>query len=57
MPDFVDEEHCQLCSRVEPSEREAFRACLDMLPLKEPICEACLIAFWRNLGLPVRDSD
>jgi hypothetical protein len=24
----------------------------DKLPLNEPICNACLMAFWRNLGLP-----
>ena len=40
-----------------PSERDAFRANLDALPLNEPVCNACLMAFWRNLGLPVRDDD
>ena len=29
MPDFVDDEHCTLCSRMWRSEREAFRANLD----------------------------
>jgi hypothetical protein len=46
MPDFVDEEYCSVCSRMRPSEREEVRACLDKLPLKEPVCDACLIAFW-----------
>jgi hypothetical protein len=49
---FVDKEHCALCSRVRRGEREAFRANLDTLPVNEPICDACLMAFWRNLGLP-----
>ncbi|MBV9565194.1 MAG: hypothetical protein JOY90_32795 [Bradyrhizobium sp.] len=57
MSDFVDEDHCALCSRLWRSERDAFRANLDTLPLNEPVCNACLLAFWRNLGLPVRDDD
>jgi hypothetical protein len=32
MSDFVDEEHCTLCSRMWRSEREAFRANLYRLP-------------------------
>jgi len=43
MSDFVDEDHCALCSRVPPSERDAFRASLDRMPLKEPVCDACLV--------------
>jgi hypothetical protein len=39
------------------SERPAFRAGLDRIPLKEPVCNACLMAFARNIGLPVRDGD
>src|SRR5262249_33307673 len=41
MSDFVDEEHCPLCSHMWRSEREAFRANLDKLPLNEPVCNAC----------------
>jgi hypothetical protein len=56
--DFISEEHCSLCAHMWRSEREAFRANLDMLRLDEgPICTACLIAFWRNMGLPVRDGN
>jgi hypothetical protein len=30
---------------------------LDTLLLNdEPICDRCQIAFWRNMGLPVRDA-
>jgi hypothetical protein len=57
MSDFVDEEHCTLCSRMWPSERKAFRANLDTLPMLDGICDACQMAFWRNMGLPVRDDD
>ena len=44
-------------SRMWRSEREAFRANLDTLPLNKPVCNPCSIAFWRNMGLPVRDGD
>jgi hypothetical protein len=54
--DYVSEGQCTLCSRMWPSEREAFRAGLDTLPIDEPVCNACLMAFWRNMGLPVRDD-
>ncbi len=57
MSDFVNEDDRSLCSRFSPSEREAFRADLDTLPLKEPVCVACEMAFWRNLGFPIRDDD
>jgi hypothetical protein len=57
MSDFVDQEHCALCSRMWPSEREAFRANLDTLPMLDGVCDACQMAFWRNMGLPVRDDD
>lgn len=58
MPDSVDEGHCVVCGGILPSEREAFRATLDALPLDdEQICDACLMAFWRNLGFPLRDDD
>jgi hypothetical protein len=57
MPDIADKTDCLLCSRVPPSEREAFRASLDTLPLDEPVCDECLMAFWRNLGFPVSDTE
>jgi len=53
----VDKEHCALCARMWRSEREAFRANLDTLPVNEPICDACLMAFWQNLGLPISEND
>jgi len=56
MSDFVDEEHCALCSRLWRSERKAFRSDLDELPLNEPVCDACFVAFWRNLGMPISDD-
>jgi hypothetical protein len=57
MSDYVAEDDCSLCSHLWPSEREAFRANLDKQPLNEPVRNACLVAFGRNLGFPVRDDD
>ena len=46
---------CPLLGHV--AEREAaFRANLDAIPLREPVCDACMIAFARNIGFPVRDD-
>lgn len=53
----VDEPDCPLCSRIRPRERPAFRASLDAMPLSGPVCDACEIAFWRGLGLPIAESD
>jgi hypothetical protein len=55
-PDHVSEDDCSLCGQMWPSEREAFRASLDVIPLPQPVCNACVMAFWRNVGLPVRDD-
>ena len=55
--DYVSEDQCALCSRMWASERLAFRASLDTIPTNEPICNACLMAWARNIGFPVRDDD
>ena len=56
MSDFVSEDDCSLCGRMWRSERKDFRRNLEMLPLQEPVCDRCLMAFCRNIiGLPVRD--
>ncbi len=52
--DYVSEDQCALCSRIWPSERPAFRAHLDEIPLNETVCNACLMAWARNVGFPVR---
>jgi len=54
--DYVSEDQCALCSRIRPSERPAFRDHLDEIPLKETICNACLMAWARNVGFPVGDN-
>jgi hypothetical protein len=56
MSDLADEKDCLLCGEIPASERDAFRASLDKLPLDEPVCDECLMAWWRNLGLPVSND-
>lgn len=58
---YVSEDDCTLCGRMWRNEREAFRNQLDwlpmdQLPMDEPVCNARLLAFFRNIGLPVRDD-
>jgi len=57
MPDYVDEDQFPLCSDWWRSERPAFRANLEWIPLGEPICIPCLMAWSRNIGFPVRDDE
>jgi len=47
---------CPLLAHVAKRERND-RANLHELPVNEPVCNACFVTFWRNLGLPVRDDD
>jgi hypothetical protein len=56
MSDSVSEDECTLCSGMWPSERDAFRANLDKVSLRDPVCDACLMAFFRNIGFPVSDE-
>lgn len=55
MTEYISEENCMLCSKMWPSERPEFRRLLDSIPLGEPVCNTCLMAFARNGGFPVRD--
>ncbi len=56
MCDFVNEENCAVCSKTGPNDREALRRDLSSVQLREPVCNACLMAFWRNIGFPVSDD-
>lgn len=56
MEDHVSEEDCSLCSTMWASERTEFRDNLDSIHLDKPVCNACLMAFARNIGFPVRDD-
>jgi hypothetical protein len=45
------------CGNWPERDRWALREMLDTLPLHEPTSIECEVAFWRNMGLPVRDDD
>lgn len=55
--DVVSEDQCALCSSLRPSERAAFRSNLYKIPLRMPVCDACTINFFRNIGFPVSDDE
>jgi len=48
---------CPICSGVPEAAREAFRATLERLSFDDTVCDACLVAFFRNLGFPVSDTN
>lgn len=56
MKDYTSEKDCSLCSGMWPSERSEFRKNLYSIPLDKPACNACVMAFARNVGFPVRDD-
>lgn len=56
MTEYVSEKNCALCSKMWPSERLQFRELLCSMPLDELVCNACLMAFARNIGLTTRDD-
>jgi hypothetical protein len=55
--DFVSEDQCAVCSLVPPIDRQLFRMDLYKIPLREPMCDACVMAFFRNIGFPVSDDE
>ena len=44
----VSEAECTLCSGLTPDQRIAMRAALLRIPLFEPVCPECTLAFWEN---------
>ena len=49
---------CIICGNWPERDRWVLREMLDTLPIDiELICDACLMAWARNVGFPVRDDD
>ena len=49
--EFASEAQCPVCSKWPPQERKSKRQELDEIPLREPICVRCFVAFWKNMGM------
>ena len=48
---------CIICGKWPEADHWALREMLDTLPLNDQsICDRCQTAFWRNMGLRVRDA-
>jgi hypothetical protein len=53
---YATEDECACCSRLPAVLRPMLRIAIDQIPLREPVCDACLEAFWKNVkeGEPMR---
>jgi hypothetical protein len=40
------EDVCAVCARWPPALRPTMRQAIDNIPLKQPACDDCVIAFW-----------
>jgi hypothetical protein len=58
-PNAALEDDCIICGKWPERDRWALRAMTEWLPLQEieSVCEACLMAWARNVGFPVSDDD
>jgi hypothetical protein len=57
MKDFVPEDECPCCANVAPIRRALFRLDLRTIPLDATLCWRCEAAFWRNLGVELREDE
>jgi hypothetical protein len=60
MPDDpIPESDCTLCRHLNPAQRAAMRAQLIVIPLRDPVCDACVEAFTTNLfaGFPKTEEE
>jgi hypothetical protein len=48
-----------LCRDLNPAQRVAIRAQLIVIPLREPVCDGCVVAFTANLfaGFPKTEKE
>jgi hypothetical protein len=55
----IPEPNCALCRDLNPAQRSAMRAQLIVIPLRDPVCDACVEAFTANLfaGFPKTEEE
>jgi hypothetical protein len=46
---IMGEKNCSICGELSPIAKAATREELFVIPLREPVCDGCLMAFWRNV--------
>ena len=49
--EFTPEADCPVCSKWLQGDRRSKRELLDQIPLAEPICVRCAVAFYQNIGM------
>jgi hypothetical protein len=52
----IPESNCVVCSAWPKADRAWLRKDISCIPLREPICDPCLVAFWQRLGVRVSDA-
>ena len=53
----ISEDECAVCGHLPGADRPAMRELLTEIPLRQPICDQCLAAFWTNIaGMEIRDE-
>jgi hypothetical protein len=46
---FATEDDCAVCRRWPSALRKAMRTAVNVLPLRETVCEECAVTFFANL--------
>ena len=49
MTDPIEEDQCVICQRWPATLRPIMRDAVFTIPLKQPVCDGCLMAFWINV--------
>jgi hypothetical protein len=52
----VSEDACSVFGQWPAADRWACREMIDTIPLSDDVCDACEMAFWRNLGFFVEPT-
>ena len=52
MDQFTTEGDCPVCSAWADNEKHQRRLDLERVPLNDPICKACFVAFWGHANGP-----
>jgi hypothetical protein len=48
--EFTTEAQCPVCSQWPPADRAGKRELFVEIPLHDPVCKRCFVAFWSNIS-------